>query len=72
MDPDFIFLSEYFLQLNLWLLVIGKLMLMYIIYGSMYILYNIFNFISIYIGSLPRELEMFCEKDTLFRGEYYQ
>ena len=24
-DPDFIFLSEYFLQLNLWLLVIGKL-----------------------------------------------
>lgn len=58
MDPDFIFLSEYFLQLNLWLLV-----LMYIIYGSMYILCNIFNFISIYIGSLPRGLDMFCEKD---------
>lgn len=29
MDPDFIFLSKYFLQLKIWLLVIGKLVLMY-------------------------------------------
>lgn len=72
-DPDFIFLSEYFLQLNLWLLVIGKLVL----YTGVCMFYITYLILSAFI-QVPslEDWTCFVKKigvlSTLFRGEYYQ
>ena len=73
MDPDFIFLSEYFLQLNLWLLVIGKLVL----YMGVCMFYMIYLILSAFI-QVPSLEDWKClvkkmgVLSTLFRGEHYQ